>query len=204
MVPRVSREILKLRTSDMLSDMEKIWFENQLPYPADGIPSPITLFRFRGLFIITGVSFAFALVVLLILWLRDIWEDLMSSVNIFLSQRLVHFRILFARTIRPNPLDDAAIGENAVQMAQCNNRQKLIQTQTKVHSVILIIPVLCFIWSESFWFGKKKSKFSFFGRIKDYHDLVKQSIYEKKKNLRNRIRQYHSPGSDNFHDCLGS
>ncbi|CAF1715807.1 unnamed protein product [Brassica napus] len=123
LVPLVSREILNLiRTSDKLIDMEKRWFENQLPYTADDTLNPITLFRFRGLFMITGVSFAFALLVLLILWLRDTWEDLMSSVNIFLSQRLVHFRILFARTIHPNPLPDAAIGDNAVQMAQRNNR----------------------------------------------------------------------------------
>uniref|UniRef100_A0A0D3E0T5 Ionotropic glutamate receptor C-terminal domain-containing protein n=1 Tax=Brassica oleracea var. oleracea TaxID=109376 RepID=A0A0D3E0T5_BRAOL len=121
LVPLVSREILNLRTSDKLIDMEKRWFENQLPYTADDTLNPITLFRFRGLFMITGVSFAFALLVLLILWLRDTWEDLMSSVNIFLSQRLVHFRILFARTIHPNPLP-GAIGDNAVQMAQRNNR----------------------------------------------------------------------------------
>ncbi|CAF1715815.1 unnamed protein product [Brassica oleracea] len=119
LVPLVSREILNLRTSDRLIEMEKRWFENQLPYTADDTSNPVTLYRFRGLFMITGVSFAFALVVLLILWLRDKWEDLMCSVNIFLSQRLVHFRILFARTIHPNTLDNAD-GENAVQMAQRN------------------------------------------------------------------------------------
>ncbi|WZZ12091.1 hypothetical protein YC2023_105180 [Brassica napus] len=119
LVPLVSREILNLRTSDRLIEMEKRWFENQLPYTADDTSNPVTLYRFRGLFMITGVSFAFALVVLLILWLRDKWEDLMCSVNIFLSQRLVHFRILFARTIHPNTLDNAD-GENAVQIAQRN------------------------------------------------------------------------------------
>ncbi|KAF3567607.1 hypothetical protein DY000_02011123 [Brassica cretica] len=119
LVTLVSREILNLRTSDRLIEMEKRWFENQLPYTADDTSNPVTLYRFRGLFMITGVSFAFALVVLLILWLRDKWEDLMCSVNIFLSQRLVHFRILFARTIHPNTLDNAD-GENAVQMAQRN------------------------------------------------------------------------------------
>ncbi|KAL0642704.1 hypothetical protein Bca4012_040994 [Brassica carinata] len=119
LVPLVSREILNLRTSDRLIEMEKRLFENQLPYTADDTSNPVTLYRFRGLFMITGVSYAFALVVLLILWLRDKWDDLMSSVNIFLSQRLVHFRILFARTIHPNTLDNAD-GENAVQMAQRN------------------------------------------------------------------------------------
>ncbi|KAJ0253029.1 Glutamate receptor 1.2 [Hirschfeldia incana] len=116
LVPLVSREIFNLRTSDRLIEMEKRWFENQLPYTADDTSNPITLYRFRGLFMIIGVSFAFALVVLVSLWLRDRWDDLMNSVNIFLSQRLVYFRILLARTIHPNPLDD----ENAVQMAQRN------------------------------------------------------------------------------------
>ncbi|CAH8363189.1 unnamed protein product [Eruca vesicaria subsp. sativa] len=115
LVPLVSSEILNLRTSDRLIEMEKRWFENQLPYTADDTSNPITLYRFRGLFMITGVSFALALVVLLLLWLRDKWEDLMNSVNIFLTRRLVDFRILFARTIHPNPL-----GENAMQMAQRN------------------------------------------------------------------------------------
>ncbi|CAH2044789.1 unnamed protein product [Thlaspi arvense] len=119
LVPNISREISKLRTSERLSEMEKRWFENQLPYTTDDTSNPITLYRFRGLFMITGVSFAFAFSVLLILWLRDKWEDLVNSVNIFLSRRLVHWRILFARTIHPSPLDDP-IGDNAVQMAQRN------------------------------------------------------------------------------------
>ncbi|ESQ32472.1 hypothetical protein EUTSA_v10003642mg [Eutrema salsugineum] len=103
LVPRVSREILNLRTTERLNDMEKRWFENQLPYTTDDTSNPVNLYRFRGLFMITGVSFAFALAVLLILWLRDRWEDLVNSVNIFLSRRLIHFRILFARTIHPSP-----------------------------------------------------------------------------------------------------
>ncbi|CAN8265693.1 unnamed protein product [Cochlearia groenlandica] len=119
LAPNVSREILKLRTSERLDEMEKRWFEKQLPYTADDSSNPITLYRFRGLFMITGVSFAFALSVLVIFWLRDKWEELVTSVNIFLSRRLVHLRIFFARTIHPSPLDDP-IGENAVQMAQRN------------------------------------------------------------------------------------
>ncbi|KAG2316452.1 hypothetical protein Bca52824_019574 [Brassica carinata] len=92
---------------------------NQLPYTADDTSNPLTLYMFRGLFMITGVSSALALALLLLLWLRDNWVDLMNSANIFLSQRLVHFGIYFARTIHPNPLDD----ENAVQMTQRNCRQ---------------------------------------------------------------------------------
>ncbi|VVB15421.1 unnamed protein product [Arabis nemorensis] len=114
LVQNVSREISDLRKMEKLNEMEKRWFEKQLPYTTDDTSNPITLYRFRGLFIITGVSFAFAIAVLVILCLRDTWEAVMNSVKIFLLQRLRHFRILFARTIHPNPLDDA-IGENAVR-----------------------------------------------------------------------------------------
>ncbi|KAF8105652.1 hypothetical protein N665_0157s0218 [Sinapis alba] len=122
LVHNVSIEIAKLRTEGKLGEMEKGWFENQLPYTRDDDTSnPITLYRFRGLFMITGLSSAFALAVLVILWLRDTWKDLVNSVNMFISRRLVHFGRLFARSIHPSPLDDY-IGENAVQMAQ-RNRQ---------------------------------------------------------------------------------
>jgi ionotropic glutamate receptor len=119
LVPNVSREISKLRTSEKLNEMEKRWFDNQLPYTTDDTSNPITLYRFRGLFIIIGVSFAFALAVLVILCLRDKWEILVD--NLDLSQRLRHFRIHFVRSIHTSPLDDP-IGETAVQMAQ-QNRQ---------------------------------------------------------------------------------
>ena len=116
LVHRVSMEIMKLRASDRISEMEKRSFESKLPYTADDTSNPLNLYMFRGLFMITGVSSALALALLLITWIRDNWDDLMNSVNVFLSRRLVHFRILFATSIHPNPLDD----ENAVQMAQRN------------------------------------------------------------------------------------
>ncbi|XP_010493660.1 PREDICTED: glutamate receptor 1.2 [Camelina sativa] len=119
LVHTVSREIAKLRTSERLNEMERRWFDKQLPYTTDDTSNPITLYRFRGLFMITGVSFAIALAVLLILWLQERWEVLVNSANIFLSRRLRHFMIHFTRTIHPSPLDDP-IGENAVQMAQRN------------------------------------------------------------------------------------
>ena len=119
LVHLVSKEISELRTKGRLNEMSKTWFDNRLPYIIDDTSEPIDLYRFRGLFMITGGSSAFALAVLLIIWIRDRWEDLMSSINIFLSQRLVHFRIFFARTIHPSPLDDL-FAENAVQMAQLN------------------------------------------------------------------------------------
>ncbi|CAF2089716.1 unnamed protein product [Brassica napus] len=121
LVHNVSTEIAKLRTEGKLGEIEKGWFENQLPYTTDDTSNPITLYRFRGLFMITGLSSAFALVVLVILWLRDRWKDLVNSVNVFISRLLVHFRILLARTIHPSPLDDH-IGEGVVQMGQ-GNRQ---------------------------------------------------------------------------------
>lgn len=101
--------------------MSKAWFDNRLPYIIDDTSEPIDLYRFRGLFMITGGSSAFALAVLLIMWIRDRWKDLMSSINVFLSRRgLVHFRILFAGTIHPIPLHDPFDGNMVVQMAQLN------------------------------------------------------------------------------------
>ncbi|CAH8362089.1 unnamed protein product [Eruca vesicaria subsp. sativa] len=119
LVHLVSKEISELRTKGRLNEMAVRWFENRLPYTIDDTSDPIDLYRFRGLFMITGGSSAFALAVLFIIWLRDRWEDLTSSINIFLSRRFVHFRILFARAIHPSPLDDL-FGENAVQMSQRN------------------------------------------------------------------------------------
>ncbi|KAF8095614.1 hypothetical protein N665_0329s0033 [Sinapis alba] len=126
LVPKVSREISKLRAKGRLNEMAKGWLEIQLPYTTEDTSSPITLDRFRGVFIITGVSSAFALGVLLIHWLRDRWRHLVNSLSwfyplnwfiIFLTQRLVNLRIL--RTIHPSPLDDP-ISENVVQMSESN------------------------------------------------------------------------------------
>ncbi|CAH8363190.1 unnamed protein product [Eruca vesicaria subsp. sativa] len=117
LVPLVSRKILELRANDTITEMERRWFEkNKLLYTADDTSNPLTLYMFRGLFMITGVSSALALALLLILWLQDNWDDLMNSTKIFLSQRLAHFGIFFPKTIHPLPLDD----ENAIQMAQRN------------------------------------------------------------------------------------
>ncbi|KAF8095612.1 hypothetical protein N665_0329s0031 [Sinapis alba] len=121
LVHLVSKEISELRTKGRLNEMAKTWFENRLPYIIDDTSEPIDLYRFRGLFMITGGSSAFAIAVLLIIWVRDRWEDLMSSINIFLSRRrLLHFRILFARTIHPIPLHDPFDENMVVQMAQRN------------------------------------------------------------------------------------
>ncbi|CAN7045253.1 unnamed protein product [Brassica rapa subsp. trilocularis] len=139
LVPKVSREISKLRTKGRLNEIAKRWLEIPLPYTADDTSNPITLDRFRGVFMITGVSSAFALGVLLIHWLRDRWECRVNSLswfypvnwfNIFLSQGLVHLRIL--RTIHPSPLDDP-ISENAVQMVQSNIRSIL---NTSAHVLV--------------------------------------------------------------------
>ncbi|CAH8362104.1 unnamed protein product [Eruca vesicaria subsp. sativa] len=125
LVPKVSREITNLRENGRLNEMAKGLLEIQLPYATDDTSNPISLDRFRGVFMITGVSSAFALAVLLIHWLRERWEDVVSLVNIFLSRRLVHLRILFARTMPPSPIDEP-IGVNAVQMAQRNIQQELV------------------------------------------------------------------------------
>ncbi|CDY48751.1 BnaA02g30120D [Brassica napus] len=117
LVHNVSKEISELRTKGRLNEMAKTWFENRFPYTIDDTPDPIDLYRFRGLFMITGGSSALALAVVLIIWLRDTWGDLMNSISIFLAGGFIHFRILFARTVSPSPVDEP-IGENAMQMAQ--------------------------------------------------------------------------------------
>ena len=120
LVPKVSREISNLRTNGKLNEMANGWLEIQLPYTTDDTSNPITFDRFRGVFMITGVSSAFALGVLLIHWLRDRWEYVVNLVNILLLQRLVHLRNLFANIIHLiSPLADP-IGEHAVQTAQSN------------------------------------------------------------------------------------
>ncbi|XP_009129723.1 glutamate receptor 1.2-like [Brassica rapa] len=121
LVHNVSKEISELRTKGRLNEMSKTWFDNRFPYTIDDTPDPIDLYRFRGLFMITGGSSALALAVVLIIWLRDTWGDLMNSINIFLAGGFIHFRILFARTVSPSPVDEP-IGENAVQMAQRNTQ----------------------------------------------------------------------------------
>ncbi|KAF2596783.1 hypothetical protein F2Q68_00011964 [Brassica cretica] len=127
LVHNVSKEISELRTKGRLNEMAKRWFENRFPYTIDDTPDPIDLYRFRGLFMITGGSSALALAVILIIWLRDIWENLVNSINIFLAGGFIHFKILFARTnhfartVPPSPVDEP-IGENAVQMAQRNTQ----------------------------------------------------------------------------------
>lgn len=127
LVHNVSKEISELRTNGTLNEMAKRKFDNRFPYTIDDTPDPIDLYRFRGLFMITGGSSAFALAVLLIIWLQDIWEDLMNSIKIFLAGGFIHFRILFARTIHfartvpPTPINEP-IDENAVQMAQRNTQ----------------------------------------------------------------------------------
>ncbi|CAG7895623.1 unnamed protein product [Brassica rapa] len=120
LVPKVSREISNLRTNGKLNELANGWLEIQLPYTADDTSNPITLDRFRGVFMITGVSSAFALGVLLIHWLRDRWEYVVNLVNIFLLQRLVHLRNLFAKLIYLiSPLADP-IDEDTFQIAQRN------------------------------------------------------------------------------------
>ncbi|VVB12955.1 unnamed protein product [Arabis nemorensis] len=75
LVSHVSREISILRTSERLNEMEKRWFNKQFPYATGDTADPKSLYMFRGLFMVTGVSFAFAITVLV----RDKWKVLVNS-----------------------------------------------------------------------------------------------------------------------------
>ncbi|XP_010552000.1 PREDICTED: glutamate receptor 1.3-like isoform X2 [Tarenaya hassleriana] len=105
LVHNVSREIANLRASERMNDIEKRWFRTELPYTTeDDASNPLTLYRFRGLFMITGVSFSLALAILLILWLQ---ENLQFLLNQWLRPVLVFLGTILGRK-----------AENAVQMAR--------------------------------------------------------------------------------------
>nr|XP_043612282.1 glutamate receptor 1.4-like [Erigeron canadensis] len=65
MVEEMSRQIAKLRENGKLEDLEKYWFKKHSASSEDTLPKPKTLNfgRFQGLFLISGVSLALALMI---------------------------------------------------------------------------------------------------------------------------------------------
>ncbi|XP_010552008.1 PREDICTED: glutamate receptor 1.2-like isoform X4 [Tarenaya hassleriana] len=97
LVQNVSQEIAKLRRTGRLETMEKWWFQRQPAYTAEDTSDPLTLYKFRGLFMITGVSFGFALTLLLASWLQKRRLVLQKYAN----HQLGTFRRLFSRAVHP-------------------------------------------------------------------------------------------------------
>ncbi|KFK38210.1 hypothetical protein AALP_AA3G083100 [Arabis alpina] len=104
LVQKVSREIAMLRRTERLQAMENWWYQRQTT-PVTSQSDPLTVYKFRGLFMITGVSFAFALIVYLIPWNRDQRQVVLKRLRCFVHHRL-------ARAIRPSPSSSQI--ENAV------------------------------------------------------------------------------------------
>ncbi|KAL1211975.1 Glutamate receptor 1.4 [Cardamine amara subsp. amara] len=97
LVQNVSREIAKLRRTERLKAMENWWFNRKTTSAtSDDIFDPLTVYTFRGLFMITGISFAFALTVHLIPWNRDQRQVVVKHFHRYVNHR-------FARAIRPSP-----------------------------------------------------------------------------------------------------
>lgn len=108
LVQKVSREIAMLRRTERLQAMENWWFQRQTTsVTSEDTSDPLTVYKFRGLFMITGVSFAFALIVYLIPWNRDQRQVVLKHLH-----RYVHHR--FARAIRPSTVTSSSQIENAV------------------------------------------------------------------------------------------
>ncbi|XP_023636123.1 glutamate receptor 1.4-like [Capsella rubella] len=101
LVQNVSREIAMLRRTEKLQAMENWWYHRQtMSASSDDSSDPLTVYTFRGLFMITGASFAFALVVHLIPWKRDQRQVIAKHFHRYVNQR-------FGKTIRPSPTTPA-------------------------------------------------------------------------------------------------
>ncbi|XP_010496185.1 PREDICTED: glutamate receptor 1.4-like [Camelina sativa] len=97
LVQNVSREIAMLRRTEKLKSMENWWFRrDSMSSTADNTCDPLSVYTFRGLFMITGVSFAFALIVYLIPWNREQRQAVIKHFQRYVSHR-------FGRAIRPSP-----------------------------------------------------------------------------------------------------
>ncbi|XP_010547168.1 PREDICTED: glutamate receptor 1.2-like [Tarenaya hassleriana] len=97
----VSQEIAKLRRTGKLKTMENWWLERQPASTAEDTSDPLTLYKFRGLFIITGVSFGLALTLLLAPWLSKKWKVFTKALYIYTDYQLGSLRRLCARAIHP-------------------------------------------------------------------------------------------------------
>ncbi|XP_010524639.1 PREDICTED: glutamate receptor 1.2-like isoform X2 [Tarenaya hassleriana] len=109
LVWNVSREIAKLRRTGNLEAMKNRWFQRQPAYTAMDTSDPLTLYKFRGLFMITGISFGFALTILLSPWLQEKRKFLIKVLYIYVDQQLGSFRRFFARAVHPGPPTTAEI-----------------------------------------------------------------------------------------------
>ncbi|CAN6923987.1 unnamed protein product [Brassica oleracea] len=86
LVPKVSREIVKLRSLGILKDMERRWFQkldsmssHSDAYVDDDVSSRFTIHELGGLFIIAGVAHALVLTMHLFQMPQEILHALWES-----------------------------------------------------------------------------------------------------------------------------
>lgn len=81
----MSRQIEILREQGKLLEMEKAWFQNSEESVSNPNPSTLNLSSFRGLFLVSGVSSAAALLLFFIFSLKDKWHVVKIRVVRYIS-----------------------------------------------------------------------------------------------------------------------
>ncbi|XP_010547164.1 PREDICTED: glutamate receptor 1.2-like isoform X2 [Tarenaya hassleriana] len=117
----VSREIAKLRRTEKLKEIERYWFHKQPPLITDEAYDPLTVHKFRGLFMITGVAFASSLATLVVLRLQERLKRKLKFLYIYVTHKLRFLGILLAaRAVHRRPPAIANTpsreNDNSVQM----------------------------------------------------------------------------------------
>lgn len=91
LVHDMSRQIEILREQGKLLEMEKAWFQNSEESVSNPNPSTLNLSSFRGLFLVSGVSSAAALLLFFIFSLKDKWHVVKICVVRYISSgQLMH------------------------------------------------------------------------------------------------------------------
>ncbi|XP_059626904.1 glutamate receptor 1.3-like [Cornus florida] len=107
LVPEISRAIMKLRVERKLMMMEKAWFNSKssfmsqqdAPSSPSKNPNALNLDNFRGLFLISGICSALALVISLINFLCEKWNVMKYYFVGIVRGKLVHkVRYLLCRS----------------------------------------------------------------------------------------------------------
>lgn len=91
LVTEISREISKIREDGTLRNLEKKWYETEfpvLPQDSSAKPKTLSLERFGGLFVISGISSGLALVISTIYFIRA-KMDIKSIMSLLQGQNLM-------------------------------------------------------------------------------------------------------------------
>ena len=97
----MSIQIEKLREEGKLLEMEKTWFQykrNQMFQDSTSRPNTLNLNSFRGLFLVSGVSSAFALFLFAISPLGEKWQ-LVKKFMYLVQEKLLTVRKLLSNSV---------------------------------------------------------------------------------------------------------